>query len=299
MIYDCFLFNDELDLLQLRLDYLSPIVDKFVLIESEFSFSGNIKPLHYHLNKKRFSQFSEKIIYDYIPYHHCKKDSAWENEYFQRSFIKTKLSDLGDNDIVHITDVDEIPNLSLILKKYIIDKPYLIELPVYNYFFNLRAKAKFRVNLIAPYGYIKGYDIGNRENFKYLTENHINITDMNTGWHFSYLFGYNLQQYQNKLQSFSHQEFNTAYFLDPERINSLLHLRADILERNSVFKIVDTKKELTPELIHSLIKTGLYEKLQYKKPGLTFYLNFYHLKYFIKFSLKPRIKLKLKKWLPS
>jgi beta-1,4-mannosyl-glycoprotein beta-1,4-N-acetylglucosaminyltransferase len=300
MIYDCFIFNDEIDLLLLRLEFLSPVIDKFVIIEAEYSFSGNIKPLHFNIYKELFSRFSDKIIYDYIPYEHYIKDNAWENEYFQRRFIKTKLADIGDDDIVHITDVDEIPDLYAILEKYTIDKPYLIELPVYNYFFNLRSsRAKFKVNLITPYKYIRDFDIGNRENFKYLTNDVIGIKDINTGWHFSYLFGFNLEQYQNKLRSFSHQEFNTPYFLNAQRIMALLSLRADILERNTVFKIVNVEQELSQQLISALIKTGLNKKLFYKKPGVTFYLSFYNLKYFIKFNLKPRIKLKLQKWLPK
>jgi len=296
MIYDGFIFNDEIDLLLLRFDYLSPVVDKFVVIEAEFSLAGNRKPLHFQLNKELFSRFSDKIIYASIPYSYCNHEDAWQNEFFQRNFIKTQLSGLADDDIVHVGDVDEMPNLYDILKKYTIDKPYLVELPIFNSFLNLRGRGQYRVNLLAPYSFIKDLDIGNRENFKYVVSDHIDMKDMKTGWHFSYLFGLNVAQHQNKLKSFSHQEFNTPYFVDGERIRTLLSLRADVLERNTVFRMVDMAKEFTPELNNSIKNTGLDKKYIYKKPGLAFFLNFYHLKYFMKFSAKPRLKLTLRKW---
>ena len=62
-IIDCFLFNNELKLLELRLKELYNYVDYFILVESEFYFSGNNKPLHYHNNKNKFSEYNNKIIH--------------------------------------------------------------------------------------------------------------------------------------------------------------------------------------------------------------------------------------------
>src|SRR3990167_11062120 len=63
MIYDTFMFFNELDLLEIRLNELDKVVDKFVLVESPFTYSGKSKPLFFQSNKKRFSKFLHKINY--------------------------------------------------------------------------------------------------------------------------------------------------------------------------------------------------------------------------------------------
>lgn len=62
-IYDCFIFFNELDLLELRLNELSDIVDKFVLVEGTKTFQGDDKPLYFEENKDRFKEYiKEKHI---------------------------------------------------------------------------------------------------------------------------------------------------------------------------------------------------------------------------------------------
>ena len=63
MIYDCFQFFNELDMLKIRLNVMSPIVDKFVISEATETFSGLKKPLYYEENKEMFAEFADKIIH--------------------------------------------------------------------------------------------------------------------------------------------------------------------------------------------------------------------------------------------
>ena len=63
MIYDCFVFNDELELLEMRLMELYHIVDKFVLCEREHTFTGKPKPLHYADNREMFKPWADKIVH--------------------------------------------------------------------------------------------------------------------------------------------------------------------------------------------------------------------------------------------
>ena len=63
MVYDCFQFFNELDILNLRLHIMSPIVDKFVISEATTTFSGLPKPLYYEENKEMFKEFEDKIIH--------------------------------------------------------------------------------------------------------------------------------------------------------------------------------------------------------------------------------------------
>ena len=60
-IYDCFLFFNELELLEIRLNVLNDVVDYFVLVESTKTFTNHDKPLHYQENKEKFKDFNDKI----------------------------------------------------------------------------------------------------------------------------------------------------------------------------------------------------------------------------------------------
>lgn len=57
-IIDCFMFCNELTLLQLRLKELYDVVDHFVLVESNISFTGTPKPTTYNDNKHMFAQYA-------------------------------------------------------------------------------------------------------------------------------------------------------------------------------------------------------------------------------------------------
>ena len=63
MVYDCFQFFNELDILKIRLHVLNPVVDRFVISEATETFSGLKKPLYYEENKELFAEFADKIIH--------------------------------------------------------------------------------------------------------------------------------------------------------------------------------------------------------------------------------------------
>jgi beta-1,4-mannosyl-glycoprotein beta-1,4-N-acetylglucosaminyltransferase len=115
------MFFNELDVLDLRLHELNPYVDYFIIIESQKTHSGKLKDLYYQNNIERFQKFEDKIIYvviedlpNKLPQHITDVDLNWYRENFQRNQIKTSLMqiDISDRDIVMISDVDEIPDLT-------------------------------------------------------------------------------------------------------------------------------------------------------------------------------------------
>jgi beta-1,4-mannosyl-glycoprotein beta-1,4-N-acetylglucosaminyltransferase len=115
-IYDCFIFYDELDLLELRLSELYCHVDWFVLVESRWTFRGDKKPLYFEDNKIRFQRFLSKIrhvVVDFVPEDELvynPGDSRPSSEAFQRRLIQKGIVDADDQDVLLISDVDEIPN---------------------------------------------------------------------------------------------------------------------------------------------------------------------------------------------
>lgn len=110
-LFDCFTFFNELDLLEIRLETLDSIVDYFVIAEAPITYRSDPKPLYFEQNKQRFAKFLPKIrhiIVDDLP---TEKgfDQNWQRETFQRAALERGLADARDEDIIMLSDLDEIP----------------------------------------------------------------------------------------------------------------------------------------------------------------------------------------------
>ncbi len=126
-IYDCFMYFDEDMLLDLRLNILNDYVEKFIITEATYTHNGSPKKLNFNIsNFKKFKDKIEYIVVDKQPpsiIELDKKDSPEErgrkliiNGYardnFQRDNLNKGLQGLKDDDLILISDLDEIPNLS-------------------------------------------------------------------------------------------------------------------------------------------------------------------------------------------
>ena len=60
-IFDCFIFNHEVELLEIRLNILNDYVDKFVITEGDMTISGLPKESHFLNNKERFPKWEDKV----------------------------------------------------------------------------------------------------------------------------------------------------------------------------------------------------------------------------------------------
>lgn len=109
MIVDCFTFYNEMDILKKRLRYLNSIVDKFVLVESTVTHRGEDKKLFFDEHKSDFDEWSDKIIHIIVHDNPTNKD-PWSRENHQRNCIIRGLENCNDDDLIMISDVDEIPN---------------------------------------------------------------------------------------------------------------------------------------------------------------------------------------------
>ena len=132
-IIDCFMYFDEDMLLDLRLNILNDYVDKFIICEAKYNHKGLPKKLNFDIEK--FKKFKDKIIYisleeepsnlqeiHGIETDHEKNTKILHNsisrDIFQRNFLMTKINEFDENDLILISDLDEIPNLqNLNIKK--------------------------------------------------------------------------------------------------------------------------------------------------------------------------------------
>ena len=125
-IFDCFMYFDEEVILDLRLNILNSYVDYFVIVESTYTHKGELRKLKF--DHQKFKKFEKKIIYltyDFVPKNIEKifeKDNedikskkyilnANLRENAQRNYISMGIKEADDNDIIIVSDVDEIPNL--------------------------------------------------------------------------------------------------------------------------------------------------------------------------------------------
>ena len=117
-IIDCFTFFNELDLVEIRLKYLYDVVDHFVIIEADMTHSGNEKPYIFQQSLERFAPLKDKIIYIPAKMKHFDpgKEVEWKREGYQRECIAMGLKkiDLHDNDLILISDLDEIPDKKIL-----------------------------------------------------------------------------------------------------------------------------------------------------------------------------------------
>ena len=126
-IYDCFMYFDEDLLLDLRLNILNSYVKKFVIVESSYLHSGNKKKLNFDI--KNFTKFKDKIEYivlDNQPNgiqkvfpddsenikNEKKLNNSVKRENSQRNHILKGLRETSDEDLILVSDLDEIPNPS-------------------------------------------------------------------------------------------------------------------------------------------------------------------------------------------
>jgi len=153
-LFDCFVFHNEFDLLEIRLREMGEFVDRFVLVEANQTQRGTEKPYYFQENRERFSTWADKIVDvqvefpDELPpalgvYQHRRKKD-WERENYQRNCIARALETCTGDDLVLLSDVDEIVRAE-ILEKVLAERLYKGRLLVFEQ--NLH---KHHLNRVVP-----------------------------------------------------------------------------------------------------------------------------------------------------
>ena len=231
MIYDCFTFFNELDLLELRLNTLSEVVDRFVICEATRTYTGKPKKLLFEENRGRFAKFAQKITYiavdDLLPEEEVVKDLyhlPWVNENRQRNALIRGLENAKDDDIFMVSDLDEIPRPEAVVeaaKLALTGEIIRLELDVFVYYLNFKDYRNPRWNLgtvavsLKTFRQSKTFDMMKYDRYTVESECQGHVmqkvrfssptkTLHHGGWHFTYMGG--LEAIRKKVDAFSHQE---------------------------------------------------------------------------------------------
>ena len=146
------MYFDEDLLLDLRLNSLDKYVKKFVISEATYTHNGNKKNLNFDINK--FRKFKDKIIYIVVEkepenIQHIKKEDSEDKigeklilngmarDYFQRENLKKGITDANDDDLILISDLDEIPNLENLNFDIVKNNIIIFEQKIFYYKLNL------------------------------------------------------------------------------------------------------------------------------------------------------------------
>lgn len=245
-IFDCFLFYQELDMLELRLRELAPAVDRFVLVESTRTFQLQPKPLYYAENRERFAEWNDRIthvVVDELAPLESGYDQVWSQERFQRNAILRGLAEADDSDIAIIADVDEIPSRDAIrllrgqheselysaaIKSTLGHAGIYLHIRLHYYWldcisiqpdwFRLAASTVGHVRKVSPTGL-------RIEEYQKLPRFEMN----DCGWHFSYFGG--AEAVIAKRLALSESEYICSQFLDQRLVQHRIDAGLDPLDR--------------------------------------------------------------------
>jgi len=139
-VFDCFVLFNELDLLDLRLHELCDVVDRFVIAEATTTFAGEPKALHFRAHQSRFADFADRITYIVVDDMPGQGASGWDRQSHQRQALARGLVGATDDDIILLSDVDEIVRPEA-LRQFIARDPGkaeigCFELRHFNYYLN-------------------------------------------------------------------------------------------------------------------------------------------------------------------
>ena len=244
-IYDCFQYFNEDHILDLRFNILNEKVDYFVITESTKTHQGHSKKLNFNINN--FSKFKNKIKYIVADYekkidfrNHTGGESVVEQH--QRNSLSKGLLDANDNDLIILSDSDEIPDLKKLNQIKKNTKFTAFSQMMFMYKLNLQnlnesnwigSKITLKKNMPSPQ---KLRDL-KFKNYPFWRFDKINQQIIEGGWHFSFL--QTPSDIKNKIKSFSHGEFNTKDNIDEVKIKEKIEKGVDIFNRGLQLKKIE------------------------------------------------------------
>ena len=284
-IYDCFMYYDEDLLLDLRLNALDKYVKKFVISEATYTHNGSKKKLNFAIQKyNKFKDKIEYIVVDQQPPNIVetkKSDTAkileeklilngMARDYFQRENLQKGLKNLDADDLIIVSDLDEIPNLENLDQNNIGNNIIIFQQKMFYYKFNLLyeefiwagSKAVKYRNFISPQWLrnikSKKYPFWRLDTF-FSNKKYSNLLYINDGgWHFTCIR--TAEDLEKKLLNFAHHHEFEKSGLKSNDLKKLINERRVMYDHNvdqrgykwsgkSILKKIDLS--LLPEYIQN------------------------------------------------
>ena len=261
---DCFMYFDEDLVLDLRLNILNNYVDKFVIAEATKDHTGKDKKLNFNINN--FSKFKNKISYIIVkdmptnlkfykknwPVHHLR-------DQHQRNALARGYEDSNDDDLIMISDIDEIPDPNKIkifdvknkyacfIQKNFQAKINLLNISDKNWMGTKIIKKKY----IKSPQWLRNIKTAKPSFWKFYKPRQPQLI-YDGGWHFSFLK--NPKGISKKIQSYSHSEYNKSIYTDEKKIAERINNRIDIFDRNFKYEKIDIDDTFPKYILENINK---------------------------------------------
>ncbi|QHC35019.1 discoidin domain-containing protein [Komagataeibacter xylinus] len=273
-IYDCFLFFNELDLLEIRLHELYDTVDQFVLCESAYTFTGQKKETIFFNNRERFAPFLDKIKYMCIE-EFPDGISTSMRDFYQRQYLLNGIEDADDDDLIIMSDVDEILRVPAIEKALAFDGVTHYRMNIYQYFLNMLIAPDWQAPYAIRKKYIPRLAIACEEKGSSLTFARFHMPRLtregnipcqtidDAGWHFTFMGGFDAVK--AKLRAYAHaDDYWPAMMRDDERLQQVLDIGIKIWSADELVHYVpidETYPRFVRDNITDLTGKGLIRNI--------------------------------------
>jgi beta-1,4-mannosyl-glycoprotein beta-1,4-N-acetylglucosaminyltransferase len=267
-IFDCFTYFNEDKLLELRLETLWDTVDYFIICESTLTFSGKPKPVNFDIN--RFKKYESKIRYLLIDQYDFKTNEWWVYEPYQRNYMMNGLHDAHDNDLVIVSDLDEIirpekiyefnpkkyyrANFAMKCYAYYLNNlwinpdqsPVIWQSAAITTFGLLKSKFNSQPERVRNYKAKGIFGSFHRKIMRRFKTQVIN----DAGWHLTFMGG--VKKIIEKISSSSHQEYDYPEYKNPTIILERIRNGQDVLGRPFIYQLQETNIDYPSNLKNNL-----------------------------------------------
>ena len=244
MIIDSFLFLNEIEILEKRLEYLYDTVDLFLIVEADHTFAGNQKNLNFLNNIEKYQKYLDKILYcpmfiDMSKYNVSEyhiDEWSFRVEIDQRNYIGKILNRFPSDSVVILGDVDEIPiryKISQTIEYLQINKfdSIVLKCDMFYYNFNQKQTIPWWGSIVCYNNYIQKYDAQWARSSRVY-----NAAIENAGYHLGYWGDASKIKY--KIENFAHQEYNKEEFTNIDSIQQRMNKGEDIFDRRADFNML-------------------------------------------------------------
>ncbi|XP_047334841.1 uncharacterized protein LOC124938443 [Impatiens glandulifera] len=225
-VFDAVLFNNEIDILKIRWKELYPYITQFILLEANATFTGLPKPYHFSIHRDKFEFIEPRLTYATIGGRFKKGENPFVEEGYQRLAVEQllRLAGIEDDDLLIMSDVDEIPSAHTInLLRWCDDIPPVLHLQLKNYLYSF----EFLWDDESWRGSVHRYQKG-QTRYAHFRQSDILLAD--SGWHCSFCFRH-ISDFVFKMKAYSHSDrVRFSHYLNPDRIQDIICKGADLYD---------------------------------------------------------------------
>ena len=222
-IWDTFLYSGEKALLMSRLQSLDTLVDFFVVVESSYTFSGNFRVLSSPEFRMDLTRAYPNKIHWIILEELDPEVSAWQRESWQRNQISQGMKNANETDIVMLSDLDEIPNANFIdgIRELPKNEIRVAQMELYFYDYHFKSERTWFGTIATTWNEKIDYQALRMRGVQSWSLDSPELIEL-AGVHMTSIGG--SKNLANKIQSFSHTEFNVFPFNNRTFMGALILL---------------------------------------------------------------------------